>query len=164
MSGIGSCHGIGLKLAQFLVSVSASSPVLEFLVDRINSGWKICDWIGVPIAPMRFLPGDSWWPLQVPYPHCWEFLIRSLLLILGASLIPVLWQVSRCHKHWNFPWSSGFFSTLPPNWFWTHTHSLQGLLPSSASYDYFIPWSKFKQPHLDLPSYLTFFEGMWSIR
>jgi hypothetical protein len=66
-------------------SVSAPSPMPEFLIDRINFGLKIL-WVGWCFY--HSTGGPAWltyrrWTLQVPYPQCSESQLRSPALNLG---------------------------------------------------------------------------------
>ena len=98
-----------------------------FLVDRILLCWKFCGWVGVLNIPLGFLPGFRRWPLQVPYPQCYESQLKSPHWFVGTSLIPCLSLVlkmtlsslpeSVADFH-TFSWSSSYFVYPSQTWYW----------------------------------------------
>jgi len=58
-------------------SVSASSLFLHLFKAGPILGQKFYRWVCVPIPLLGALSGYWRWSLQVPYPNCWPFLLRS---------------------------------------------------------------------------------------
>jgi hypothetical protein len=127
-------------------SVSAPSNIPEFLVDRINFGSKFCVWVGVPIAPMNFLPGHIGCPLQVLYSQCCESQLRSLPLILGCLLYPKSLAHSQDALLLPIPTSYRFLLILKTNW-----QSLLSLLTSDPEPFPFLTPSPLPPSSLHLP-------------
>ena len=75
-------------------SVSALSPILYFLIDRISFGSNVL-WLGLcPIAPPSFLPGHRRQPPQSPSFLCWELQLKMPSLFLRH--LPYPRSVSSC--------------------------------------------------------------------
>jgi hypothetical protein len=69
---------MGLKLGQSLVGPSLNLCYIfnpENHVGKMDSGFKVHDWVGVPNPALEFLPDYRRWPVQAPY--------HSLLCVLG---------------------------------------------------------------------------------
>jgi len=121
-------------------SVSASSLSLHFCrQDKFG-----VQSLGVLIPPLGVLRGYRRFLLQVPYPHCCGSQIRSPHWFLGPSLVSGFWYVPNpCQLQMSnyFPGPLTFYPVLPHTWPCPHSCPTSSFT-LSASYDHFIPLSK----------------------
>ena len=108
-------HVVPVPRWSFLQSLFHFCPCISFRQEQF--------WVGVPIPPLGVL-SDYWrWSLQVPYPHCWAFLLRSTIVSPGCLPHPSPLGISKGSPT-PYCLSSSIFPFIPLALWVSHLSSL----------------------------------------